>query len=86
MTNNTRIGNIDCNSWYHNENMYKSSCFIDNADSAEQRPIRIVAFNDKGAEIGDAFIGRATIGMKVKVNKAMLLQGKPSTLTLEAVD
>ncbi len=86
LENKTNISHIDCNSWYKREHLYKARCLIDNADSAETRPIRIVAYNERGAEIGEADIGKATIGLRVKINKAMIIEGEPHQLVLEVTE
>ena len=86
LTNKTLIADIDCSEWYTNESLYKARCLVDNANSAETRDIAIVAYNERGARVGEAHIGKATIGMKVKINKAMVVDGVPHELVLEVVD
>jgi len=81
--NKTNISSFECGTWYRNENLYKSTCLVDNISGAEQRPVTIVAYNNRGAVVGEAYIGTATVGMKVKINKALLATDEVASFTVE---
>lgn len=86
ITNNTNVSHIECRPWIkQGSNRFTSTCLIDNADGKEKRPLKIAAYDAHGTEIGTAFIGKVTIGQKIRVNKTMPLNGEvmPSSVNLE---
>jgi hypothetical protein len=89
ITNKTNISSIHCGNWNKiSDNMVKSTCHFDNKNSAELKPVEIRAYDKQGFLIGKALVGKATIGEKVRINKAMVMERleEPSTMTLETVD
>ena len=89
VTNKTNMTSIVCEDWDKiGENIVKSTCHIDNLNRAESRPVEIRAYDKQGFVIGKAFIGKATIGSKVRINKAMEMERMeaPAIITLETVE
>ena len=87
--NQTNIKSFSCERWHQiGDNIVKSTCFVDNVDKAEMRPVEIRAYDQQDNLIGSALIGKATIGEKVKINKAMAMTevAEPARLTLEVVE
>jgi len=89
VTNKTRVASIFCNGWDKiGENLVKSTCQIDNLNKTETKDLEIRAYDKQGMIIGSAFIGKATIGEKVRINKAMIMERleTPAQMTLETVE
>jgi len=87
--NKTNVADIRCNTWYKvGESTVKSTCHVDNLDGAEQRALAIRAYDAQGFIIGSAMVGKATIGEKVRINKAMLMSRleEPASITLEVAE
>lgn len=87
--NKTNVTSIHCGNWNKiSENMVKSTCHFDNKNSAELKPVEIRAYDKQGFLLGKAMVGKATIGEKIRINKAMVLERleKPFSMTLETVD
>ncbi len=86
LNNKTNVTSIFCQDWDKiGDDIVKSTCHVDNLNSAETRSLVIRAFDKQGIEIGNAVIGKATIGEKLRINKAMILtkMEKPAEMTLE---
>ena len=86
--NKTKISSIWCEDWAKiGDNLVKSTCHIDNRNSAEINPVEIRAYDKQGQLIAKASIGKATIGEKVRINKAMVMDRleAPASMTLEVV-
>lgn len=84
--NKTSLTSIECKPWIQTgSNLYKSTCLVDNLNGNEKRPLKLVAYNETGREIASAYIGKLTIGEKIKVNKAMSFGDEtlPAMLVLE---
>lgn len=89
VTNKTNLTSIVCEDWDNiGDNIVKSTCHIDNINQAEKRPVEIRAYDAQGFMIGKAYIGKATIGSKVRINKAMKMERMeaPAVLALETVE
>lgn len=89
VANKTNITSIFCEDWHKiGDNIVKSTCHIDNLNAAEKKPVEIRAYDRQGFVIGKAFIGKATIGSKVRINKAMEMDRMetPATITLETAE
>ena len=89
VTNNTSVTAIACQDWDKiGEDIVKSTCHFDNQNSAETRPLVLRALDADGNELGNAYIGKATIGEKVRLNKAMTMTSmvKPDKIILDAID
>ncbi len=86
ISNNTKVTHIECKPWIkQGSNRFTSTCLIDNADGNEKRALKIAAYDAHGSEIGTAFIGKVTIGQKIRLNKTMPLNGEvmPSSVNLD---
>ena len=84
--NNTDVASIFCEDWAKiGDNLVKSTCHIDNQHSAEMKPIEIRAYDKNGFIIGTADLGKSTIGEKIRINKAMIMERleTPARMTLE---
>ena len=86
ISNKTNLASIECKPWIETgNNLYKSTCLIDNANGNEKRPLELAVYNETGRKIGNAFIGIISAGEKLKLNKAITLEGKsmPATVVLD---